>query len=74
MGTRPDGTMSSSLQLLDPLLHLFSYCLVCAHEGLLVDHDFGRIGFRPADSGRDRRGVGLDNDAVNGNETGSCGI
>lgn len=62
------------LELLDPLLDLFSHCLVCAHERLLVDHDFGRIGFWTTDSGSDRRGVGLDDDAVNGNETGSCRV
>lgn len=62
------------LELLDPLLDLFSHCLVRAHERLLVDHDFGRIGFWTTDSGSDRRGVGLDDDAVNGNETGSCRV
>lgn len=67
-------TSTNSLKLLDPLLHLFSHCLVCAHERLFVDHDFGRIGFRSTDSGGDCRGVGLDNDAINGNETGSCRI
>jgi hypothetical protein len=70
--TREKST--SVLELLDPLLHLFSHCLVRAHERLLVDHDFGRIGFWTTDSGSDRRGVGLNDDAVDGNETGSCRI
>lgn len=57
-------TSMNSLKLLDPLLHLFSHCLIRAHERLLVDHDFGRVGFRPTDSGGDRGGVGLDNNAI----------
>jgi len=55
---------SSLLELLYPLLHLFSHRLVRAHECLLVDDDFGGIGFRTTDSGCDRRGIGLDDDAV----------
>ena len=65
-----ESVTRGSLELLDPLLHLFSHCLVRAHERLLVDYDFGRIGFRTTDSGSDRCGVRLDDDAVNGNEKG----
>lgn len=65
-------TSTGSLELLDPLLHLFPHCLVGAHERLLVDDDFGRIGLWTTDSGGDGCGVGLDDDAISGNETMSC--
>lgn len=61
------------LELLDPLLHLFSHGLVRAHEGLLVDDDFRGIGLWTTDSGCDRGGVGLDDDAVKGHETACTG-
>ena len=64
--------VGSLLELLYPLLHLFSHCLVRAHERLLVDDDFSRVGFRTTDSGSDRRRVRFNDDAVNGNETASC--
>ena len=57
------------LQLSYPLLHLLLHGLIRAHDRLLVDDYFRRVGTRSADAGSDGRSVCVDDDSEKCNLT-----